>query len=72
MRLEGVIQRLDTFDEILRRSLACQFTDPLQEVRCLFRIRDCSFPVSGYYSVSFYVDSELIAQRRILIFQKEN
>jgi len=70
--LEVIIQRLDSLDEIYRSSLSFRFTNPLQEVRCIFRIRDCSFPVSGYYQVTLLADNESVAQRKFRIVPKEN
>ena len=69
--LEVRISRLDTLDEIYRRSVSFRFTSPLQEIRCIVRIRGCSFPVSGYYNVMLLAENDLIAQRRILITEKE-
>ena len=70
--LEIALQRLDTLDEVYRRRLAYRFTNPLQEVRFLLRIRDCSFPVLGHYLVTLLADNELVAQRRLRILPKEH
>jgi hypothetical protein len=70
--LEVTNYRLDTLEEIYQRTLSLQFTNPLQEVRCIFRIRDCSFPVPGHYQISLLADSEIVAQRKIRITEKEN
>src|ERR1700730_521828 len=51
MPLEVRISRLDTLEEIYVRSVSCNFANPLQEIRCIVRIRGCSFPVSGYYQI---------------------
>lgn len=72
MPLKVSIQRLDTLDEIYQRSVSLRIAHPLQEVRCLFRIRNCSFPVSGHYSALLFADNELVAQRKFHILQKEN
>ena len=70
--LEIVIQRLDSLDEIYRRSVVHRFADRLREIRCLFRIRDCSFPIAGAYQVSLLADGELQAQRKIMIEKQES
>src|SRR5262245_47935958 len=62
IELRVTVERLDTLDEIYRRVLRVRFTDPLQEVRCLFRIRDCPFPAAGHYQVGLLADGEPIAQ----------
>jgi hypothetical protein len=72
IRLDLAISRLDTYEKVYQRSMPVRFENQLQEGRCLFRIRDCSFPVPGAYEVAIFADSELIAQRRILITQKES
>jgi hypothetical protein len=68
---EIVIQRLDTLDEIYRRSFSIYFGNPLQEIRCMVRIRNCSFPVAGQYQVILFADNEPVAQRKIRIVPKE-
>ena len=71
VELEISIQRLDKFEDIYQRRLMCKFADPLHEIRCLFRIRDCTFPVAGYYQIQLLSQNELIAQKKIRIIQKE-
>jgi hypothetical protein len=39
--------------------------DPLEVVGVPFRIRDCSFPHAGLYSVQFWYDGELVGERTI-------
>jgi hypothetical protein len=72
MPLDVVVSRLDNLDIVYRRSVQCRFTDPLQAVRCIFRIRDCSFPTSGHYQVSLLADRELVAQRKLVILWRES
>jgi hypothetical protein len=71
IRLVLKIERLDTLEVIYQHSLTHRFADPLQEVRCLFRIRDCSFPAPGAYQVALLADGELVAQRKLSIILKE-
>jgi len=72
MPLEVRISRLDTMEDIYQRSVSLKFTNPLQEVRCIVRIRGCSFPFSGHYDIILMADNEMIAQRKIVITKKEN
>ena len=37
--------------------------DPLEVVGVPFRIRDCSFPQAGLYSVQFWYNGELVEER---------
>src|ERR1700722_2233626 len=43
-RLQVVIERLDTFEEVHRVTFSARFTNPLQTMRCTVRVRSCSFP----------------------------
>jgi hypothetical protein len=38
---------------------------------CTLRIRDCSFPVAGHYQVTLLAGNELVAQRKLVILEKE-
>jgi hypothetical protein len=69
--IDLTIQRLDTLEEIHHRSISVRFRDPLQDVLCVFRIRDFSFPMAGAYQVSLFADKDVIAQRRFRIVKKE-
>ena len=71
INLDVTVQRLDTLEEIHRLSASAVFHDQLQEMRCVFRIRNFSFPISGAYQVSLFADNEIIAQRRFRVVQKE-
>ena len=71
MELSVVIERLDNDDEVYRIGSHFHFADPLHEVRCVIRIRDCSFPVAGLYQAVLLCDNEMIAHRKIRIVQKE-
>lgn len=67
MPLEVVVQSLDNWDEIRRFGSQIEFLDPLQEFRCLFRLRDFSVPRPGHYQVSLFADGETIAQTQACI-----
>jgi hypothetical protein len=60
-----VVNRLDTFEEVYSHVRQVIFTDPLLEVRILFRLNDCSFPAPGQYQFALSADNELVAQRSI-------
>lgn len=67
-----VISRLDTMEELFQRSVSYRFTDPLELVRFQLRIRNFSFPVPGRYHVALEAGKELIAERVLLLRQREN
>lgn len=69
--LDVTIQRLDNLDEIYRISVDTVFRDQLQELRCMVRIRNLSFPVPGRYEASFFADGDMIAQRTFRVVKKE-
>jgi len=65
-----VVQRLDTLDEVYRYARTFRFTNRLQESRCVAKIRDCKFPVAGYYQVSLIIEGDLIAHRKFRVHVK--
>ncbi len=65
------VQRLDNLDQMRRVSREAVFRDQLEEVLCIVRMRNFSFPVPGAYEVSLFADGEIIAQRRFRITKKE-
>jgi hypothetical protein len=71
VKLEAAFQRLDTLEVIFRQRLTVRFTNPLQEIGCIFRVRQCSFPISGHYQVVLLAGEEFLAQRRFRIAMKE-
>jgi hypothetical protein len=71
IRLEVRIRRLDTLELIFESTATARFTDPMHEMRCQIRVRDCSFPVAGPSEVALFADEEPIAHRRIVIFTED-
>jgi hypothetical protein len=67
---ELVVQRLDNLDAVFRSKARLVFRDPGHTVRFLGRIRDCEFPVEGYYEVMLLIDRELIAHRKFQVQRK--
>src|SRR5581483_6360636 len=47
--LELMVYRMEDFEEIYRRAITVTFSNPVQVVRCVLRVRDCSFPSPGLY-----------------------
>jgi hypothetical protein len=68
--LQLVIERLDTLGEVYHREARAEFSDPLEEYRCVFRVRDCIFPVEGVYHIQLLAGGELIAQRGLVIMTR--
>jgi len=62
-----VVQRLDTTGDVFRESRTLRFADRLQEVRFLFRVANCLFPVAGPYDVILFADQSELARHRIRI-----
>jgi hypothetical protein len=64
---ELALQRLDTFEEIYRRSFSVRLANPLEEVQCIVRLRNHSFPVAGRYQAILLTGEDGLAQRTIRI-----
>jgi hypothetical protein len=67
IRTEVVVWRLDTMDEIYHQAQTVRFLDRLQEVRFLFRVTQCSFPVAGTYQVGLLVHGEPLALHKFVV-----
>jgi hypothetical protein len=67
IRLDLVLERLDTLEEILRHSRTVRFRGPLDEMRFRVAFRNRSFPVAGGYQFQLRAGGELIAQKRFII-----
>jgi hypothetical protein len=65
--LKLVVQRLDTAEDVFHESRTLPFADRLQEVRFLFRVRNCSFPVAGRYDLILFANGSELARHRINI-----
>ena len=68
--LEMIVQRLDHMQEVHRDDRRFRFKHPLNEYRCIFPVRDFSFPVEGSYEIMLMANGELLAARRIKVFRK--
>lgn len=65
IELKLVVQRIETQDEIYHALRVLRFVDRLQEVRFLFRVTNCSFPVAGLYDIILFADGSELARHRI-------
>jgi hypothetical protein len=70
--IEVVIHHLANMDEVFQTTMTHRFIGPLDNVRCILRIRNCSFPSAGEYNVSLLADGELVAHRKLTIALKDN
>jgi hypothetical protein len=70
-RVDVTISRIDTEEMIYQRSLNYRFRYPLETLRFSLRVRDCSFPVPGRYQAAVLADGEMIAERVLVIHQRE-
>ncbi len=70
MRLELVVQRMDSLDAVFRLERNVKFAHPLDEMRCAVKISNCPLPVPGSYDVSLLIDRELIAHRKFTVMKK--
>ena len=67
MPIEVIVRKLDSKDEVFRLERIMQFDDLLTDMRFTARIRDCPFPVAGYYEVVLNVDGEFVAHRKFRV-----
>jgi hypothetical protein len=70
INLEVVIQSQDNMEVLYRDGRHFQFTNPLNEYRCIFRLRDLPLAVEGSYQIMLLADNELVAQRVIKLTRK--
>ncbi|MFO0970644.1 MAG: hypothetical protein U0793_34325 [Gemmataceae bacterium] len=68
-KLELVCNRLDTGAAIYRQTYQIDFPHPLAVVNLNIRIRSIIFPEPGWYDFELWLNEELIAQRRIRVYQ---
>lgn len=65
--LNLLIYRLHDMEEVFASSGKMRFTNPLNELRCLLRVRNCLFTEEGFYQVTLLAAGEQVAQRRFVI-----
>jgi hypothetical protein len=66
-----VVHRLDTMEELYNQEYRVRFSDPLQEVRVLFRLNRLVFPSAVRYQFALMADGELIAHRVAQVIEME-
>jgi hypothetical protein len=69
--LDLVITELETDEEIYAMRRTLHFPDRLTEVKAVFHIRDCSFPVAGYYEATLFIDGDWMARRKFYVREQE-
>jgi hypothetical protein len=71
VKMQLVVTRLDTGDEVYSQENRIQFTDRLVEVTYHTRLRAFTFPVPSYYQFSLTANGEWVAQRRLHVYLKK-
>jgi hypothetical protein len=69
--IELAVTQLETDQEIYSVRRSVHFPDRFMEVRVLFRVGQCSFPVPGTYLFTLLVDGDWIAHRRLRVYSSE-
>ena len=67
IRLDVQIRRTDNMDVVFERNFQLAFIDRHQEVRFIYRVRDCVFPIASGYQVALLADGELIAMTTFVV-----
>ena len=62
-----VFTHLNSSTEIYRHPVELNFPSPLAELRFVFRLTECVFPLSGTYEVSLDIDEGSIAHTQLTI-----
>jgi hypothetical protein len=70
-RLELVIKRLETDEEIYAARRPLHLPNQLAEVRVTLHIRDCVFPAPGQYEAVLQADGVWIARRKFSVRLRE-
>jgi hypothetical protein len=66
-----LVVRLDTLEDVFTHDIEANFSDPLQEIRVLFRPASLSFPEAGRYEISLLADGQSMAHRVIEVLAAE-
>ena len=70
--IELAVVRLQTDETIYSQQGTISFPDRLLVVNAQFRVSKLRFPASGFYSFMTLIDGELIAQRRLRVYQGDH
>lgn len=68
--LELIVSRTDTLEEIYSKSLGVTFDDPLRQMRLVWHVRSCSFPIAGSYHFDLQGNGEPITQSVLRVVQR--
>jgi hypothetical protein len=69
--IDLVVSRLDTGEDVFSFRGQVNFPDKLAEISFHARLRKCTFPASGLYQFTLFVNKEWVAQRWIRVYMKE-
>ncbi len=64
------VEGLGTGEILYTRESRARFPGKLDVVHVSIRMRHCTFPAAGNYAVKLLIDRELLAQRRIEVYQR--
>lgn len=69
--MKVVMTHMETNEEVYIHAGILHFADPVAEVYYHLRLRQRVFPAPGLYLFALFADGELIAQRRLRVYQRE-
>ena len=69
--IELVAVRLETDEQVYSQRGQVMFPHRLAVVNVHFRVSKIRFPSPGLYAFMLFIDGELIAQRRVEVYQRE-
>jgi hypothetical protein len=64
-RISISVMHVETEQMVYQVATPLRFPDRLQEVRVIFRVTKCVFPLPGRYVITLLVDDEWVAQRHL-------
>jgi hypothetical protein len=70
-RMDLVVARLDTGEDIYRQHRVVHFTDRLRELHLILRVGNCVLLAAGWYQATLLADQEWVAQRRFRVIAQE-
>jgi hypothetical protein len=69
--MDLVVTHLETDEETYANRFPVHFPDRVAEVRVLFRVNRCIFPLPGEYVITLLLDGEWLAHRQIRVVEQE-
>jgi hypothetical protein len=61
------VHRLDTFEEIFRKSMPMLLTDRLRNAHFVYRMTDLSFPIAGRYQIDLLINGDLLGMTTLAV-----